>query len=176
MTQEAYTIWRPEYDGHAPPNWRKGMKWTLHEWQTLYGGVDPRWLVKNELYYVEPKALNSPNDDAKLPIWNGSQKYKIPIEALTAPNEDAKDVMPQDPRRSVQEALAILRGYSPEELAKHGITLAPEKDWATELWADLYEVRDMPEDAELVRSNQGFITDLEAIALIRERVVLKGEG
>ena len=75
-----------------------------------------------------------------------------------------------------QEAKQMKLAQHKERMAKHGITLAPEKDWATELWADLYEVRDMPEDAELVRSNQGFITDLEAIALIRERVVLKGEG
>lgn len=145
MTQEAqdYVIWHPEYDGHAPPNWREGMKWNCN-------GVRHK-----------PMALG-------YPVWSAAHAYEVPVEALTAPNEDAKP-----DGWAISGALSIIRAMSPDELAKHGITLAPEKDWATELWADLYEVREMPEDAELVRSNQGFITDQAAIALIRERVQLK---
>ncbi len=143
-----FAIWHPEYDGHAPPNWREGMGWDCNPFRK-----DGRVIT-----------------DAS-PFWSPQNTYRVPPEALTAPNEDAKP-----DGWTISGALSIIRAMSPDELAKHGITLAPEKDWATELWADLYEVREMPEDAELVRSNQGFITDQAAIALIRERVVLKGEG
>ncbi len=98
------------------------------------------------------------------------------VEAARGPNDDARDGKPTDPRKSVHEALAILRNYSPDELAKHGITLAPEKDWATELWADLFAVRGMPSAAKSTREGRLDDEDQAAIALIRERVVLKGEG
>lgn len=76
----------------------------------------------------------------------------------------------------IAEAVALIRKLSPDELAKHGITLAPEKDWATELWADLYEVREMLSAAKTTREGRLDDEDRAAIALIRERVVLKGEG
>jgi len=92
-------------------------------------------------------------------------------EALTAPNEDAKlDGW------TISGALSLIRAMSPDELAKHGITLAPEKDWATELWADLFAVRGMPSAAKSTREGRLDDEDQAAIALIRERVVLKGEG
>jgi hypothetical protein len=92
-------------------------------------------------------------------------------EALTAPNEDAKP-----DGWTISGALSIIRAMSPDELAKHGITLAPERDWATELWADLFAVRGMPSAAKSTREGRLDDEDQAAIALIRERVVLKGEA
>lgn len=106
-----YAIWTPQYDGHAPPNWKEGM-----EWGSGLSGLDI--------------------DTVGTPHWAGGWLYQVPAEALNSPNDDAKDVKPQDPRRSVHEALAILRGYSPEELAKHGITLASPIDIAAQIWDD----------------------------------------
>ena len=95
-------------------------------------------------------------------------------EALNSPNDDAADEYKE---RQLAYILEYLRQYSPELLAKHGITLAPEKDWATELWADLWEVRGSPKDAELVRNGQTSIADRAAIELLRTRYEqMKGEG
>lgn len=63
-----YTIWKPEHDGHAPPNWREGMAWKT------YQGVNnsnPSSWYEGVLYYVPSEALNSPNDDAAfdVAIW-----------------------------------------------------------------------------------------------------------
>ena len=153
MTQEAhsYVEWRPEHDGHAPPNWREGT----------------------EILEFRPIGTTEWRELAILPSWGKNFEYKVPPEALTAPKDDAPKGFVKLDEFLLAQYVEYLREYPADELAKHGITLAPEKDWATELWADLYEVREMPEDAELVRSNQGFITDQAAIALIRERVQLK---
>lgn len=139
-----YAIWKPEHDGHAPPNWRKGMKWDSSKLTLFDERYSPKWR-KDWNYYVEPEALNSPNDDAS-------------------------DAKPTDPRKSVHEALAILRGYSPDELAKHGITLAPEKDWATDLFVDLLEAWDMPQAARRVRTGNASDDDGAAIELLHARV------
>jgi hypothetical protein len=136
---DSYKIWKPEHDGHAPPNWREGMKWGM---QSVPGAFDAsgesNW-SKGQQYQVEPESLAAPNEDAKLDGW------------------------------TISGALSLIRAMSPDELAKHGITLAPEKDWATELWADLWEVRGSPKDAELVRNGQTSIADRVAIDLIRTR-------
>ena len=146
--KQNYAIWKPEHDGHAPPYWREGM---FEEHRHRDFGIS--WV-------------------SSTPTWAKDYEYRVPAEALNSPNDDAKDVEPQDPRRSVQEALAILRGYSPDELAKHGITLAEPKDWATELWADLVKTHDRNWYLDV---QAGDLEDFDraAIALIRERVVLK---
>lgn len=51
-----------------------------------------------------------------------------------------------------------------------------EKDWVTELWADLWEVRGSPADADLVRKGQMSRADREAIELIRSRATPKDTG
>lgn len=106
---DRYKIWKPKHDGHAPPNWKEGMA----------GAVD-----------LNPDCA---------PMWHEGSSYAVPAEALNSPNDDVMDAKPTDPRKSVHEALAILRGYSADELAKHGITLAEPKDWATELWGEIYQ-------------------------------------
>ena len=146
MTQEAanYPIWRPEYDGHDPPNWREGMAWADGD-------------------------FNDFSHRTRDPFWHEGYLYRVPAEALNSPNDDA---LPG----AIQDALYVLRQYPAETLAKHGITLAPEKDWATELWAELFAVRGMPSAAKSTREGRLDDEDQAAIALIRERVVLKGEG
>ena len=131
-----YKIWKPEHDGHAPPNWRDGMK----------GNVDaPNWRV-GWAYMVPVEAVGET------------------AEALNSPNGDASEGKPTDPRKSVHEALAILRDYSPDELAKHGITLAPEKDVFVELLQD-------------VRKEWELWGDYRAKELLRTRFEqMKGEG
>ena len=149
MTQEAqnYAIWRPEYDGHAPPNWREGMEWNCN-------GVRHK-----------PMALG-------YPVWSAVDVYEVPAEALTAPNEDAKP-----DGWTISGALSIIRAMSPDELAKHGITLSEPKDWATELWADLMDAWNYKSWAQGIRD--GFIVDADqkAIELLRTRFEqMKGEG
>lgn len=143
-----YAIWKPEHDGHAPPNWREGMNWAIDRGPREQP-IKPRW-YEGFSYAVPAEALNSPNDDVETP------------EAV----ETGK----------LENIVRGLRQYPAEELAKHGITLAPEKDWATELWADLFAVRGMPSAAKSTREGRLDDEDQAAIALIRGRVVLKGEG
>ena len=155
--KQNYAIWRPEYDGHAPPNWGGGMKWTTDFMCDRYDATGtPDWNVI-DVYHVEPEALNSPNNDA-----------------FTAPTP--QQWFGQDSIDPIAATVAQLRQYPAAELAKHGITLAEPKDWATELWADLFAVRGMPSAAKSTREGRLDDEDQAAIALIRERVVLKGEG
>jgi len=144
---DEYAIWRPEYNGHAPPNWKEGMKWT------------------------DNRNVND-FDSRFVPTWIAARHYFVEPEALTAPNETAG----QKIIGALEEAIAMVRAMSPETLEKHGITLAPEKDWATELWADLLEIYLAPKAAANVRRGRMGKPSEKAIALIRERVVLKGEG
>lgn len=137
-----YAIWEPKHDGHAPPNWREGMEWGVE-------GDPPEFVAD--------------------PSWFVDITYLVPAEALNSPNDDASEGKPTDPRKSVHEALAILRDYSPDELAKHGITLAPEREWATELWADLLDVWELPIRANLVRVGDIYDVDRAAIELLRAR-------
>lgn len=140
-----YAIWKPEHDGHAPPNWREGMKvfdfrpTASHEWRGLL--LQPSWGAGYE-YHVSPEALNSPNDDA-------SVEYKD---------------------RQLAYILEDLRQCSPELLAKHGITLALEKDWATELWAELFTIRGMTGFAKSIREGRIDDDDRAAIELLRTRI------
>ena len=132
MTQEVYTIWRPEYGGHAPPNWREGME--ILEFRSI-GTTEWREL-------------------AILPSWGKNYEYKVPPEALTAPKEDdaAFDV-----------AAWLEQGRANLDKLPEGVVLPNPKDWATELSEELREL---------------YLYDQrnEAIALIRDRVVLKGEA
>ena len=151
MTQEAanYPIWRPEYDGHEPPNWREGMAWADGD-------------------------FNDFSHRTRDPFWHEGYLYRVPAEALNSPNDDYPDPPLDDV--SLGELVDAIRQYPAETLAKHGITLAEPKDWATELWADLFAVRDMPAAAKSTREGRLDDEDHAAIALIRERVVLKGEA
>ena len=141
-----YKIWTPEYSGHTQPNWREGMEWGEVIGEQDFGrSGTPAW-IRGWLYKVPAEALNSPNDDASgdVDAW---RRNEAPI----------------DKRKALRGFIQIIKDYPPEMLAEEGITLAPEKDWATELSEELREL---------------YLYDQrnEAIALIRERVVLKGEG
>lgn len=138
-----YVIWKPAHDGHAPPNWREGMWWDCEPFSkdhSLISGVNPSWL------------------------W--SITYKVPAEALNSPNDDASVEYKE---RQLAYILEDLRQCSPELLAKHGITLDPEKDWATELWADLFAVRGMSCLSKTVRDGLESDQDRAAIELLRTR-------
>ena len=87
-----YKIWRPEYDGHAPPNWREGM---FEEHRHRDFGIT--WV-------------------SSTPTWAKDYEYRVAPEALNDP---------------IAATVAQLRQYPAAELAKHGITLAEPKDWAT---------------------------------------------
>lgn len=137
-----YAIWKPEHDGHAPPNWRKGMPWALRKEDKLIGGIDPIW-------------------------GNGCAIY-VPAEALNSPNDDAPEV--ENGLPPLAKLFGWLGDYTTEELAKHGITLAPEKDWATELWADLFTIRGMTGFAENIRKGRIDDDDRAAIELLRTRI------
>ena len=128
-----YAIWKPEHDGHAPPNWREGM----------VGNADaPYWWVGRS-YLVPAEALNSPNDDAETP--------------------DAVET------GKLENIVRGLRQYPTEELAKHGITLAAEKDWATELWADLRNCIGDRGLATEIKRGHARNADKDAIELLRTR-------
>lgn len=144
MTQE-YKIWKPEHDGHAPPNWREGMKvfdfrpTASHEWRELLLG----------------------------PSWGEDYEYRVPAEALNSPNDDAPEV--ENGLPPLAKLVGWLGDYTTEELAKHGITLAPEKDWATELWAELFTIRGMTGFAKSIREGRIDDDDRAAIELLRTR-------
>lgn len=99
------------------------------------------------------EALNSPNDDASgdVDTWKQDDAVKDYNSAL------------------IEKAVKSLRQYPAEELAKHGITLAPEKDWATELWADLLTAGDFPNAADNVREGRLHAFHRAAIKLLRTR-------
>lgn len=159
MTQEAasFVIWKPKHDGHAPPNWREGMKWAVDlNDGTGFSGFDT-------LTEAVP--------------WNRSSTYRVPPEALNSPNDDAsgdvdawrRNEAPIDKRKALRGFIQIIKDYPPEMLAEEGITLAPEKDWATELWADVLEAWDMHETAELVRRGAHGAAFVGPINLLRTR-------
>lgn len=147
-----YAIWKPEHDGHAPPNWREGMKW----------GVSP--------FGYDLESIGTP-------AWGAGQKYRVPAEALNSPNDDAEERMRdyaiktllQEGEDALKGLVRELREYPAEELAKHGITLAAEKDWATELWADLFAIRGMSCLSKIVRDGLESDQDRAAIELLRTR-------
>lgn len=133
--------WEPKYDGHAPPNWRWGMAY---------------WVL--ECKKAEPFSYLDG------PAWWCGNEYLVEAEALNSPNDDAK---PYD--WQVDAALHVIRQLPAEELAKHGITLAPEKDWATELWADLCTICGMTGFAKNIREGRIDDDDRAAIELLRTR-------
>ena len=141
--------WEPKYDGHAPPNWRWGMAYWVLECKKAepFSYLDgPAWWCGNE-YLVEAEALNGPNADAKPYEW----------------------VETGEIFQSVDAVLHVIRQYPAEELAKHGITLAPEKDWARELWADLCTICGMTGFAKNIREGRIDDDDRAAIELLRTR-------
>lgn len=152
-----FCIWKPEHDGHAPPNWRDGMS------RNILSLTRDAWLDVS-LYDKS---------------WSKQHKYQVPAEALNSPNDDASgdvDAWAESDAKRILRLVESLRAYPAETLAKHGITLAPEKDWAAELWADIWEARGSPVDAELVRNGQSSIADRAAINLLRTRFEqMKGE-
>lgn len=137
-----YKIWEPKHDGHAPPNWREGMVWGFEGNPPKMCHADPSWFV-DITYLVPAEALNSPNDDAETP--------------------DAVET------GKLENIVRGLRQYPAETLAKHGITLAPEKDWATDLFVDLLEAWDMQQAARRVRTGNNSDDDEAAIELLRTR-------
>lgn len=160
-----YVEYRPPADGVAPPNWRKGMAWDCKPFvcdEHFNARGSPRW-ESSCIFHVPPEALTAPNEDDADAQFVEAWKRNEALKKLTRLGQEA----------DIKEAVALIRKLSPDELAKHGITLAPEKDWATELWADLLECDGQVGCAEEVREGRPEMTDSKAIALIRERVVLK---
>lgn len=154
-----YKIWKPEHDGHAPPNWREGMPWDCEPFNKdglmeLIG--NPSWYCGSK-YKVPAEALNSPNDD--------DAQF---VEAWKR-NEALKELTRLGQEMEIDEAVSLIRKLPAEELAKHGITLAPERDWATELWADLFAVRGLSDFAKFVRKGRTDDDDRAAIELLRTR-------
>ena len=154
-----FAIWQPEYDGHAPPNWREGMGWDCNPFLKDGGVITDG-----------------------LPLWSPQSTYRVPVEALTAPKETAGqkiecvEIIVGSKRKkeivSLNELARLIKGGA----AIYGITLAEPKDWAKELWADLMDVWDHPIGAQAVRAGDINNEHRAAIALLRERAVLKGEG
>lgn len=158
-----YAIWRPEHDGHAPPNWREGMfeEHRHRDFEISWTSSRPTW-AKDYEYRVPAEALNSPNDDASFDVE--AMKRREKLKKLTRLGQEA----------DIDEAVALIRKLSPDELAKHGITLSEPKDWATELWADMNTAAGFSSVRERINAGT-MLSEQEkaAIALIRERVVLK---
>ena len=142
-----YKIWKPEHTGHAPPNWREGMEWALDGGSPRTSTADPAWLSTFE-YSVPAEALNSPNDDTE------DRMRDYAIKTLLQEGEDALNGLVRE-----------LREYPAEELAKHGITLAPERDWARELYFDVLETGGYA----FLRNTELDQRDDEAIELLRTR-------
>lgn len=132
-----YKIWTPQHDGHAPPNWREGMKWADGDFNDFsHRTRDPFW-YEGYLYRVPAEALNSPNDDAAFDVGMWAKQTRDNLAAI--------------------------------EAAGHGITLADPKDWATELWAETFDIFDRPDEAELIRRGILDERDKEVISLFRTR-------
>lgn len=150
MTPE-YVEYRPPADGVPPKYWREGMKWTRPTIPADFDGSGhPEWLGGWE-YHVEPEALTAPNDDA-------SGDYHAQLTRLSQ-------------EYSLSDALALLRGLPAEELAKHGITLAPEKDVFVELLADVLDAWGISAwNVSRIRSTtEHSWQDKAAIELLRQR-------
>jgi len=146
-----YAIWRPEHDGHAPPNWREGT----------------------EILEFRPIGTTEWRELAILPSWGKNFEYKVPPEALTAPKDDAPKGFVKLDEFLLAQYVEYLREYPADELAKHGITLAEPKDWATELITDFMQLAGFDYTASRFRAGRIEPEESAAIAFIRERVVLK---
>lgn len=151
-----FVKWVPEFDGHKPPHWREGMEWRYTHCEAD-GGGDPRWNVG--LHYSVPReAVYGPTEKSlSVPDYAANALVKLNLS-----------------RVSLSDLKQALSKHSAEELAKHGITLAPELDWATELWADALEARGYGTTAWNVRSDYELDEgDKAAIEIIRSRAVPK---
>ena len=161
-----YKIWKPEHDGHAPPNWREGMECrhiSLCTPALVVTKSKPAWLAV-DVFVVPAEALNSPNDDDAefVEAWKRNEALK----KLTRLGQEADAL----------EAISLVRKLPADFLAKHGITLAPEKDWATELWADALNESGRIVAANDVRKGIFDDNDRAAIELLRTRFEqMKGE-
>ncbi len=166
MTQEAHTPepWEWRDDQMATPN-NPIRQWT----------ISPGVLIANTNNGT-PGGDAIDRANARRIVACVNALAGIPIEAIesgvVAELVKAADAIErylrETPHHNATQAAALRAA-----LAKHGITLAEPKDWATELWADLFAVRGMPSAAKSTREGRLDDEDQAAIALIRERVVLK---
>lgn len=155
MTQEAasFVIWKPERDGHAPPNWREGMKWGVGNLPPKDRHSDPSWGV-DYVYTVPAEALNSPNDDA-------AAEQKIGRVEIVVGSKRQREVV------SLNELARLIKGGA----AIYGITLAPEKDVFVELLADVLDAWGISAwNVSRIRSTtEHSWQDKAAIELLRQR-------
>lgn len=142
-----FVKWTPKYVGHKPPYWREEMGWE---------------------HWPEPPSRDTHHVQ---PAWDDCADYSVPREAVYGQANGAKvDLWEAVSEFNLSSVARNLRKYPAEELAKHGITLAPEKDWATELWADLLEARGHEDGAWYVRNGEFGECDKDAIELLRSRM------
>ena len=161
-----YAIWKPEHDGHAPPNWKKGMPWTAEPYAWSYS---PSW-PEGSGYMVPVEAVGETIPMTKGETVRYGDEGWQPAEALNSPNDDDRsEAEKKADEKLLKATLKLLRQYPAEELAKHGITLAPEKDWAMELWADLLHAWAYPVQARHVRNGTISCQDRLVIELLRTR-------
>lgn len=145
-----FVKWTPKYVGHKPPYWREEMGWE---------------------HWPEPPSRDTHHVQ---PAWDDCADYSVPREAVYGPANGAKvDLWEAVSEFNLSSVARNLRKYPAEELAKHGITLAPEKDWATELWADTIDELGLSGAARSIRDGKLDTGDKRAIELIRSRVMPK---
>jgi len=126
-----------------------------------FGHAPPNWREGMDWRYAE---IGRDHDND--PRWIVGITYLVPAEALNSPNDDAQLGVSSQ----VEMAIELVTRQPPEVLARYGITLAPEKDWATELWADLLDAIELYVAADEVR--EGIISgkDRAAIDLLISRM------
>ena len=192
MTQEAHTpivVWEVTGWTNATPQRKEYAKETAHFYVRNDGRRDAK-ISRYYQFFATQEAAQAECDRRAAAKHDAAERERrivacvnalagIPIEAIesgvVAELVKAADAIErylrETPHHNATQAAALRAA-----LAKHGITLAEPKDWATELWADLFAVRGMPSAAKSTREGRLDDEDQAAIALIRERVVLKGEG
>lgn len=167
-----FVKWDPQTHGHKPPYWREGMGWNLWPNPTLGGQyTDPGWTVYVP-YSVPREAVYGPVEEAEVDQSRAASDFYLSDAARSLRQYSGK---PQTKSRyaSLSDLKQALSEHSAEELAKHGITLAPEKDWATELWVDALVALSLPEYADMIRKGDIPAGHKAAIELLRSRVVPK---
>ena len=80
---------------------------------------------------------------------NAGEEYWVPREAVHGPD----DALPQAAHNDIAHMVETMRQYPADELAKHGVTLEPVKDWAAEFWHDLMGFRDGKQAIEYLRTH-----------------------
>lgn len=120
-------------------------------------------------------------DGQKPPFWQDGMDWGFSSVAPTARTKGAPSwsrfnsyVVPREAVHGLVTIAAQLRQYPAEELAKHGITLAPEPDWATELLVDILDLLRFNDTAALCR--KGALKTKAALELIRSRATPKNTG